>query len=220
MVLATDDGGATWRQQKAAASRINSVAFADARRGWMVGVKESEYSSEGVILATVDGGRTWRRQNPGTSGELLDVTFADTRHGWAVGRREPDNPMSGGVIVATTDGGRTWRRPKSGPVADQLDIARAVDASHCWVVGASYRRYTLHATADGGATWMTQPIKTGVAILDMGFSDASHGWVMTWAGGMFNTASGGFPTPARARRATPTPSAAKAGCARTGAGGG
>jgi photosystem II stability/assembly factor-like uncharacterized protein len=80
-ILATVDGGATWRPQSSGTQQtLWSVHFADASRGGAVG---------GTILATVDGGATWKPQSSGTQQTLWSVHFADaSRAGpWAMGAR-------------------------------------------------------------------------------------------------------------------------------------
>ena len=93
-VLATTNGGATWREQDSGSSKyLQAVAFTDATHGWAVGGDEGPT----VILATTNGGATWGAQRSGSDSWLQAVAFTDATHGWAVG--------SGGVILATTDGG-------------------------------------------------------------------------------------------------------------------
>ena len=100
--------GATWRRQyTGTAIHLSSVAFADARHGWVVG-------SGGTILATTAGGDSWSPQRSGTRMDLYDVAFADASHGLAVGDTfKGDDPMAqqfiGSVILRTTDGGGDWR---------------------------------------------------------------------------------------------------------------
>lgn len=81
--------------ERVADVNLHSIAFPDARHGWVVGDK-------GTVLATCDGGDTWARQITGVRDTLRDVCFADAQMGWAVG----DN----GVVLYTEDGGDTWRR--------------------------------------------------------------------------------------------------------------
>jgi hypothetical protein len=93
-ILATRDGGTTWKQQTSGtAEMLESLFFIDASRGWAVGLR-------GTILATRDGGTTWKPQSSRTSEWLFSVHFADASHGWVVGLA--------GLILATTDGGVTW----------------------------------------------------------------------------------------------------------------
>ncbi len=113
VIVATTDGGESWRVQHTGSGQdsqgaigYQGVAFADALRGWVVGLS-------GTILATTDGGRAWQPQRSGTRMDLNDVAFADSRHGLAVGDYvEGNDPMAGkldgSVILRTTDGGASW----------------------------------------------------------------------------------------------------------------
>jgi hypothetical protein len=98
MILATEDGGATWTRQQVPAgvtATLRAVAFPAAGRGFAVG-------DEGMILATEDGGATWTRQQApsGVRGALRAVAFPAAGRGFAVG--------DGGTILATGDDGATW----------------------------------------------------------------------------------------------------------------
>ena len=100
VILATTDGGATWKQQSTKSDAyLSAVAFSDSTHGWAVGYG-------GAILATIDGGTTWKKQKPGlaASVSLYGVASSDAEHGWAVGY---------GTIIATTDGGATWKEQRS-----------------------------------------------------------------------------------------------------------
>ena len=93
-IMASDDGGRTFRQQHAPIeSTLSGVYFADAQHGWAVGI-------DATILRTDDGGTTWRAQAaPIVQRSFYDVTVQG-RQGWIVG--------SAGTILTSTDGGMTW----------------------------------------------------------------------------------------------------------------
>ena len=68
-VLATANGGATWRRQKSGTTRdLNGVSFIDASHGWAVG-------DLGVIVATSNGGHSWKKQRSGTKAPLAGAAF-------------------------------------------------------------------------------------------------------------------------------------------------
>ena len=68
-ILATTDGGETWKAQTSGSTEsLNGVSFADAWAGWAVG-------DGGTTLATDDGGATWDVESSGTSAGLYAVTF-------------------------------------------------------------------------------------------------------------------------------------------------
>jgi photosystem II stability/assembly factor-like uncharacterized protein len=130
LIIASDDGGASWEQRPAPVqSDLTSVSFPDAQHGWAAG-------HDGVILHSGDGGRSWKRQldgrlaaerftayyvarmaqgeesleprlaelkrnyEAGPSLPWLDICFEDANRGFAVG------PF--GSIARTEDGGTTW----------------------------------------------------------------------------------------------------------------
>jgi len=123
-ILASGDGGRTWRQQRSPVeSTLFGVNFADRRRGWAVG-------ADGVILHTEDGGETWETQPGGPSERALFDVFVRGETGFVVG--------DAGTVLRSRDGGRTWERE---PIPIQLAARwiRSVwlaDATHGLAVGA------------------------------------------------------------------------------------
>ena len=103
LVLATDDGGATWGPPHGVDLSADAGSQCDWRaatrsgpHAWIVGAPGS------IVLHTPDGGRTWESLRTGQSLPLADVEFVDPSHGFAVGAM--------GTILATSDGGTTWKR--------------------------------------------------------------------------------------------------------------
>lgn len=85
LILATDDGGRTWRpQDSGVAEDLHDVRFFDEREGWAVG-------RGGAMLHTADGGRTWAEARRLTT-HSLERLHTVGRRAWAVG--------FGGTIVA------------------------------------------------------------------------------------------------------------------------
>src|SRR5437588_231567 len=86
LVLATVDGGRTWRTEESGTeSDLFDVKFFDEREGWAVG-------GEGVAIHTADGGATWHAEATGTPHTLERLFFSERTRGWAVG--------FGGTIIA------------------------------------------------------------------------------------------------------------------------
>jgi photosystem II stability/assembly factor-like uncharacterized protein len=86
VVLATSDGGRTWRAQSSGTeSELFDVKFFDEREGRAVG-------ADGVAIHTSDGGATWSAETTGTSHALERLFFTGRARGWAVG--------FGGTIIA------------------------------------------------------------------------------------------------------------------------
>jgi photosystem II stability/assembly factor-like uncharacterized protein len=85
VIIATDDGGRTWRPQASGVGDdLNDVKFFDESEGWAVG-------RGGAMLHTHDGGRTWADAKRVTT-HALERLYTNGRRAWAVG--------FGGTIVA------------------------------------------------------------------------------------------------------------------------
>lgn len=85
VILATSDGGQTWRAQRSGVGDdLYDVKFFDAAEGWAVG-------RGGALLHTRDGGRTWADTKRVTT-HALERVFLLGRRAWAVG--------FGGTVVA------------------------------------------------------------------------------------------------------------------------
>jgi len=172
IILATSDGGETWRQQwEGKGAWLYDVCFVNPETGWAVG----EY---GTVLGTQDGGRTWRHlPRTGTLNDLYSVCFVDERNGWAAGGHE--------TILATRDGGRTWRRLRVPPLRrpfgawEGFRAVHFVDLRHGWVVGP---HGTMLRTDDGGERWeqgdlgLPDNVAEIFDLNDVWFSDEQHGW--------------------------------------------
>ncbi|TCO81753.1 photosystem II stability/assembly factor-like uncharacterized protein [Plasticicumulans lactativorans] len=174
-IVATADGGASWRAQASGTPvGLRSVHFVDARHGWAVGL-------EGTIVATADGGASWRAQTGGTPVGLRAVHFVDARRGWAVG--------GGGTIVATADGGASWRAQASGSAVALYAVGFTADGRYGWATGNGG---TVVATADGGASWQAQASGTADWLLAVHVAaDGRHVWAVGNGGTLIATTDGG-----------------------------
>ena len=169
-VLATADGGKTWRRQTVpeVLTGLRSVDFVDADHGWAVGGN--------ALLSTADGGKTWRGQALPHGVQLMEsFHFLDARHGWAAGHGV------GGVLLSTADGGKTWQKSEMPAGRWRLAAVAFTGAKTGWAVGEVRERGggLLLLTADGGDTWRKQPLPEGVgALYSVHFPDADHGWAV------------------------------------------
>jgi photosystem II stability/assembly factor-like uncharacterized protein len=205
-LLATEDGGATWRSLPAPTEdSLRDVFFVDASNGWVVCERNlhplrDDTEPRSYLLRTSDGGRTWERVAPaasGAEGRLVGVRFADASHGWAFGEL--------GALYATRDGGQTWTR-QGVPTRRLLLGAKFLDARRGWLVGAGG---TLLRTDDGGANWReglllgrgersaapAGALQTVAAPAPrfnaVDFADARRGWVVGSRGIVYATDDGG-----------------------------
>jgi photosystem II stability/assembly factor-like uncharacterized protein len=187
-ILATTDGGATWKYQHSRTGiELSDIACAGSSHAWAVGSDPSDSGFKSIIIATSDGGTYWTTQYLTTVGNrgLEAVAFANADHGWAVG--------DAGLILATTDGGATWNR-QSSPTRLALADVVCTDATHAWALPFSGDNPgTILATTDGGATWKLQ--HTGKVqtrgVNSMAFVDSMHGWVVGFGGVILATTDGG-----------------------------
>ena len=86
VIIATADGGRTWRPQTSGVGDdLFDVKFFDAREGWAVGLG-------GAMLHTTDGGLRWADERRVTT-HALERLFLLGRRAWAVG--------FGGTVVAS-----------------------------------------------------------------------------------------------------------------------
>lgn len=96
-VLASTDGGRTWRRSLSLRSGFWGLDFVDAAHGWAVGVTG--------LYRTSDGGAQWVRAAEGGAGgenAIVRVLFTGPRTGFALTTR--------GRLLRTLDGGETWSR--------------------------------------------------------------------------------------------------------------
>ena len=171
VVLATDDGGRTWRPQKAGTTALIGLDFVDAEHGWVVNVG-------GDVLATADGGRHWAKQSAPSEMMMVGVVAVDPTHAWALGAEH-----GGNAVLATTDG-VTWNkltvlgRAQTGGAGIPNSFTFA-DQRHGWAVSWEG---AIVATADGGLTWTRQSPRIQAHFVNVCFVDDRRGWVVGYAG--------------------------------------
>jgi photosystem II stability/assembly factor-like uncharacterized protein len=208
-ILATDDGGDTWRQLTAASdASLNGVCFTDERHGWAVGEK-------GTVERTRDGGATWTLKTVDPEGECDGVIFTDSLHGCLTLTKAVHVGWLGdaddwqGSIWRTADGGTTWEKQTVPDSTSILKRITFVDAQHGWaagtfraegpVPGLTDHKSALYATSDGGRTWRRRfNHELEITMTDVEFTDASNGWAVGFitnsgeqGGNLFHTVDGG-----------------------------
>lgn len=160
-ILASVDGGVTWRVQSRVPAR--QLVALGAAHSWALG-------DQGVTLRMTSG-LHW--ESLGVQ-HLLRLTFGDARIGFALDRDD--------FVLKTTDGGTTWH-PTGGPL--RLQSICFVDAHTGWVA----RNGTVWTTHDAGAHWRARTLMRfvrGFPIPDV----ACHGndvWVVFHEGAAAGT---------------------------------
>jgi photosystem II stability/assembly factor-like uncharacterized protein len=165
-IVATDDGGATWKLQRLA-PRVDlaGVACASAIACEAVG---STFANVPVILGTRNGGRTWETQTlpSGVITPLSGVACASATTCEAVARSYVGGGGDG--ILGTTNGGRTWEtQPAPSGVADFAAVACA-STTRCEAIGVRFDQNgdsigpAILGTTNGGRTWGNQAVPGNV----------------------------------------------------------
>jgi len=163
ILVYTDDGGETWRRQRAP-SRLEliHIDFVSDKRGWIVG-------ADGTILLTRDAGASWTKQNAGTTSTLYHIDFRDDKKGWAVGEH--------GTLLRTDDGGETWAIVPTNVNVTLLSV-QFLNDDEGWVIG---RGGTILRSSDQGKTWVRQESTTRQNLYSLIFNK-KIGWAVGGAG--------------------------------------
>jgi len=163
ILVYTDDGGETWRRQRAPSrTELIHIDFVSDKRGWIVG-------EGGTILFTRDEGASWTKQNVATKRTLYHVDFRDDKNGWAVGEK--------GTLLRTTDGGENWTEIPTHVSVTLLSIKFPSDEQG-WAVG---RGGVILRSTDEGRTWVQQDSTTKQNLYSLNFNK-KIGWVVGGAG--------------------------------------
>jgi photosystem II stability/assembly factor-like uncharacterized protein len=150
LILATSNGGASWREQRSSTdAQLFHLSF-QGERGWVVG-------TGGLILHTDNGGRNWYPQRSGTQDDLNRVYFVSEEIGLITG----DN----GTLLRSANGGATWERVTLN-VAEPLFGISFIDRRTGWVVGYNGR---IVRTYDGGRSWVEQDSATTTDLFAVSF---------------------------------------------------
>jgi photosystem II stability/assembly factor-like uncharacterized protein len=189
-LLATVDGGATWRmQRRPTEDSLRDVYFSDEQTGWLV-CERSIYQlttkddPRTFLMSTRNGGANWKRVNVSgidPDARLVRALFSTQGRGWAFGEA--------GALYTTRDDGLTWTRQRV-PTRYLLLGGAFLDSERGWLVGANA---TVLQTADGGETWRAGVVTDGASVrfTAVSFVDARRGWAVGSQGRIFVTRDGG-----------------------------
>jgi len=166
LILATDDGGKTWRERNDAKNKHFTPQHLLALSA--VGNQLWTSGFDGALWHSVDGGRNWEVQKTGTHMALEDIYFLDADHGWAVGWS--------GTLLRTLDGGKKWEAINSKALAAAWSLSSVYfhDLKNGWAAGFSGQ---LLRSRDGGATWEAQDSSSKSWLKDIEFDSSNRGWI-------------------------------------------
>lgn len=180
LILATTDGGATWRYQgNPLFHSLRDVTFLDTDLGQAVGYVIGRDEDAYLALRTLDGGATWTYQRTGSPGDSNGpvnfdaVAFTDPRHAVVAGAH--------GRIFVTFDNGKTWRNRRSG-TQERLNSVAFADRRRGLAVGTvefqGELRAQILATNDGGQSWQQRPTPEAADLLEVTFADRTTAYVV------------------------------------------
>lgn len=173
-LIATDDGGATWRllpNPCGVGFGGFPLATADGVHVWVVCASEPGAGEQlKDVYTTSDGGNTWvlraetdlqgHRGQISVSGYVGLLALASSDTGFLT--------MARSDIYRSTDGGVTWVRAGLGLGEGFFPALWFVDATHGWVsawgnTGATEGKVVLYRTVDAGASWTLVSAVPGTA---------------------------------------------------------
>lgn len=137
LILASTDGGVSWRQQDSKTAAQLFHLSVRGKHGWVVG-------SGGTILHTDDAGANWYPQRSGADRDLNRVSMVTDEIGFITGDK--------GVLLRTDNGGATWTQTQLQTDQPLFGIS-FVDKKTGWVVGYGG---IITRTYDGGRSWIQQ----------------------------------------------------------------
>src|ERR687885_2188036 len=165
---------------------LNTVYFADQKRGWVAG-------DGGLVSRTVDGGLTWTKQSVETKDPVNDIYFRNKEDGYL---------LAGNSIFQSDDGGFTWHEIRRyfasdfGGATPELYSVRFSGKKRGWVVGSISRDDVVVDslviyTNDGGKSWQRQRVPTKQELIHVDFADEKRGWIVGAGGTILHTEDGG-----------------------------
>jgi photosystem II stability/assembly factor-like uncharacterized protein len=142
ILIATADGGKTWKDIGQPSLSLRSIAFVNPEEGWGIDADHKR-----TLIHTDDGGVTWKPQQTLTQTGFEHVFFQNKCEGWAVGD----------AIMHTANHGKTWhfqRLPKQNLSFSQISFA-GVSNGGAIHVGAmnTLMDGDILRTSDGGRHW-------------------------------------------------------------------
>jgi photosystem II stability/assembly factor-like uncharacterized protein len=179
LLLATDDGGATWAHRPITSKLVatGAVDCASATVCLVLGISGRAHSTK-TVLYTTDGGATARpvRLPAGTT----HVAFASPTRGVAAG--------DSGAIAISDDAGATFHRIGTRLPGRYRTIRAGTVRGAAFALGDAG---ALAATTDGGQSWHALHVPTTARLLDVAFPTAANGWVLDAHGTLLRTTNGG-----------------------------
>ena len=148
-ILATTNGGATWRVEYTTA-RFDDIASIDCTSAThCLAIGDVDEATSAAFLETTDGGKTWSvHATPRPMALAGSLSCANGSDCWAVGVA-PDRADA--AVARTTDGGRVWTAESIPAIYTAMSSPFGIScasAADCVVTGDA-----TATTTNGGKTW-------------------------------------------------------------------
>jgi photosystem II stability/assembly factor-like uncharacterized protein len=164
-VMATTDGGDSWKKQTAAPTSkasgggnfVVDIAFTSATSGVV--------SVGNQIYYTTNQGSSWSPVKTTDGPGLLHFEFTSATQGYAIGQNSS--------MYVTLDAGATWNAVASDGSTNGENISGLSCVSVSTCLASTSAGTKLLRTTDAGATWTSVTASTA-AVFGVGFTSASH----------------------------------------------
>jgi len=159
-IVATADGGATWRVAYATTKFDDIIAIDCTAIAHCIAIGDEDEGTRTAFLETTDGGKAWSiHAAPKSLAEAEALSCANGADCWAVGLA---GDRSKAAVARTTDGGRGWT-PESVPalqtaMSSSFGIS-CTSGADCLVTGEG-----ALTTTNGGRTWAKHNVPGGVPL--------------------------------------------------------
>lgn len=204
VLLATSDGGQTWRTSAGPGSLSESfgevdLSCAGAATCVAVASDPGDPTTPIVSFSTTDRGATWRASTVGVDFATGSLRCLSTSACVLVGHTLTgggEGGLPGGTAYYTTDTGATWQQASVPPGSDQLG-ALSCDGSRCTVgaLSATGSGTDLLTSSDEGRTWSALSSPGLDATLVTGLScSASNCWLSGLLGASIVQDATGLPS--------------------------
>lgn len=148
-IMATSDGGKTWKQMRRPTwAALEEVSFVNLKFGYVAGSigtydRKTDTTTAGVgILRTSDGGQTWQRcYRDDTSYNVWEIATLSEMTALAI--------VDGNRVIRTMDGGKKWHEVFFKLIGPQSVVFTKAGVG--WMVGEKL----FYKSTDKGFTWRT-----------------------------------------------------------------
>ena len=159
-IIATANGGATWRVEYTTARFDDIVSIDCASAAHCLAIGDVAEGTSAAFLETTDGGQVWSvRAAPRPLALAGALSCANGSDCWAVGLA-PDRFHA--AVARTTDGGRVWTAESIPALETAMSSPFAISCASpadCVVTGEA-----ALTTTNGGRTWVKHAVPGGVPL--------------------------------------------------------